>query len=92
MTGVSDVAQMVRKQLYLKKEQDALLKYLAKQRGISEAEVVREALERLANESKAPETSKGRDPLLDLIGLIPDGPPDLAENHDKYLYGRRDDR
>ena len=37
---------MVRKQIYITKRQDALLKRLAKQRGVSEAEVIRQALER----------------------------------------------
>jgi hypothetical protein len=37
---------MVRKQFYIPKRQDALLKRLAKQRGVSEAEVIRQALER----------------------------------------------
>jgi hypothetical protein len=37
---------MVRKQIYLPKRQNLLIKRLAKQRGISEAEVIRQALER----------------------------------------------
>jgi hypothetical protein len=36
---------MVRKQIYLYRRQNMLLKRLAKQRGVSEAEVVRQALE-----------------------------------------------
>ena len=36
---------MVRKQIYLPKRQNQLIKRLAKQRGISEAEVIRQALE-----------------------------------------------
>ena len=26
-----------------------------------------------------------------LIGIIKDAPPDMAENHDKYLYGAPDE-
>lgn len=37
--------QMVRKQFYISKRQDALLKQRAKQRGVSEAEVIRQAIE-----------------------------------------------
>jgi len=37
--------QMVRKQVYLHRRQNLALKQLAKQRGISEAEVIRQALE-----------------------------------------------
>ena len=39
---------MVRKQIYLPRRQNLTLKRLAKQRGISEAEVIRQALEREA--------------------------------------------
>ena len=39
---------MVRKQIYLARRQNVTLKRLAKQRGISEAEVIRQALEREA--------------------------------------------
>ena len=42
---------MIRKQIYLPRRQNQLLKRLAKQRGISEAEVIRQALEREAETS-----------------------------------------
>jgi len=41
---------MVRKQIYLPRKQNLLLKRLAKRRGISEAEVIRQALEREAEQ------------------------------------------
>ena len=37
---------MVRKQIYIQKRQEALLKRLAKARGLSEAEIIRQAIER----------------------------------------------
>jgi hypothetical protein len=37
---------MVRKQIYLPRRQNQVLKRLAKQRGVSEAEVIRKAVER----------------------------------------------
>ena len=40
--------RMVRKQIYLHRRQNQTLKRLAKQRGTSEAEVIRQALEREA--------------------------------------------
>lgn len=40
---------MVRKQIYLPKRQNLALKRLAKQRGVSEAEVIRQALDREAD-------------------------------------------
>jgi hypothetical protein len=38
--------QMVRKQIYIQKRQDALLKRLSQARGLSEAEIIRQAIER----------------------------------------------
>jgi hypothetical protein len=38
--------QMVRKQFYIQKRQVALLKRLARARGLSEAEIIRQAIER----------------------------------------------
>ncbi|MCW5876770.1 MAG: ribbon-helix-helix protein, CopG family [Anaerolineales bacterium] len=37
---------MIRKQIYLQKKQNQALKRLAKQRGVSEAEVIRQAIDR----------------------------------------------
>ena len=39
------MAQMVRKQIYIQKQQQILLKNLSKLRGTSEAEVIRKALD-----------------------------------------------
>lgn len=41
--------QMVRKQIYIQKRQEVLLKRLAKARGLSEAEIIRQAIEREAS-------------------------------------------
>lgn len=38
--------QMVRKQIYIQRRQDILLKRLSQARGLSEAEIIRQALER----------------------------------------------
>ena len=38
--------QMVRKQIYIHKRQEALLKRLSQARGVSEAEIIRQAIER----------------------------------------------
>lgn len=52
--------QMIRKQIYLGKKQDLLLKRLSKSRGISEAELVRQALDREFNQGATRRTP--RDP------------------------------
>jgi len=37
---------MIRKQVYIEERHDRLLKYRARQRGVTEAEIIREALDR----------------------------------------------
>lgn len=77
---------MRRKQLYLDEPTERALKRVAAQTGRSEAAVVREALQRYVVE-RADEPHD--DPLARLIGLVPDpeGPDDVARQHDHYLYG-----
>ncbi len=40
------MTQMIRKQIYIQRGQQALLRRLAKRRGVSEAEIIRAALDR----------------------------------------------
>ena len=42
------MAQMVRKQIYIARRQEQMLKRLARARGVSEAEIIREAIDRQA--------------------------------------------
>jgi hypothetical protein len=76
---------MRRKQLYLDDEADRALKRLAARTGRSEAFHVRQAL----REYLGVQPGDDDDPLERLIGLVEDsdGPDDVAENHDHYLYG-----
>lgn len=46
----SEMDQMIRKQIYLGKRQELMLKRLSKARGISEAELIRQALDREFNQ------------------------------------------
>ena len=81
---------MKRKQIYLTEEHDRCLKELAADRGVSEAALIREALDTFLQ----PKAFEGFDrmedsPLWALVGLVdsPAGPTDGALNHDHYLYG-----
>jgi hypothetical protein len=78
---------MVRKQIYIDDELERSLKALAARTGRAEAAHVREALRVYLGERRNTEVE--RDPLLDLVGLVgdPEGPRDVAEEHDHYLYG-----
>jgi short subunit dehydrogenase-like uncharacterized protein len=76
---------MRRKQVLLDEPTDRALKRLAARTGRSEGAIVREALQRYV----ATHAETDDDPLDALIGLVddPDGPDDVAEHHDHYLYG-----
>jgi len=45
------MSEMVRKQIYIYRRQDQLLKRLARQRGVSEAEIIRQAINREAEQT-----------------------------------------
>lgn len=47
------MAQMVRKQIYIQKRQETILRRLARQRQVSEAELIREAIDRQINDPRA---------------------------------------
>lgn len=76
---------MRRKQILIDEPTDRALKRMAAQTGRSEGAVVREALKLLV----AREADGAGDPLEGLIGLVDDadGPDDVAEEHDHYIYG-----
>ncbi len=57
-------SQLLRKQIYIHKRQQILLKRLAKERGISEAEIIRQAIDREAANS-IPMPSYGNQDLWD---------------------------
>lgn len=67
-------------QVYLRPEQLDRLRALAKRRGVSLAELIRQGVDLLVGE-----TPPDHDPLLDIVGMFEGGPPDLAEKHDQYL-------
>ncbi len=43
------MVQMIRKQIYIEPRQEAILKRLARMRGVSEAELIRESIDRQAS-------------------------------------------
>lgn len=81
---------MRRKQIYLDEASERSLKRLAARTGRSEASHIREALQHYLR--AGPDATD--DPLERLIGLVEDadGPDDVAENHDHYLYGAPKER
>ena len=80
---------MARKQIYLDEELAEALRALAARTGVPEATHVRAALRQYLDAHLAP--LDRAEPLLEMIGLVndADGPTDVAEEHDHYLYGTR---
>lgn len=78
---------MIRKQTYILPEQDRMLKALARMKQVTEAELIREALEQFLRREEA---NAENNPLLKIVGIGGDGPGpvDGALNHDCYLYRR----
>lgn len=75
-----------RKQIYIDEEQEAAIRRLAARRGVSEAQVIREAM-RLYLDGLV--MSREPNPLLALAGIVddPDAPATGSEDHDRDLYG-----
>jgi len=81
---------MKRKQIYIEKEQDERLKRAAAERKVSEAEIIREAIDRYLGKKTPPPLKSMEDhPLWKIVGIIddPEGPTDGSVNHDFYIYG-----
>jgi hypothetical protein len=76
-------ASEVRTQIYLPRRLHQSLRKAAKARGISMAQLIREAAEEAVRRTETPR----QDPFADLVGVIRDAPTDLAEAHDHYLNG-----
>lgn len=77
--------------MFLEEDQKEVLERLQQDTGASVAEMVREAIDRFLKEKKKLRGKSFKDEtiekLLSVAGICKDGPPDLADNHDYYLYG-----
>ncbi len=76
----------IRTQIYLPKDLFGNLKKHAQQGKKSVAQVIREAIGAFLEERARPAVRWSNDPITRSIGMVK-GDTDLAENHDKYLYG-----
>lgn len=73
---------MVRTQIQLNEEQARALKEMAAKKGVSMAELIRRAVERILEEDE--EAEKWRR-ALSVLGRFSDDASDVSTNHDKYL-------
>ena len=90
---------MVRKQIYLPKQQNQLLKRLAKQRGVSQTEVIRQALEREAEMSSpmvARDSKKALDEIFAYVESLRNRPEFMQGKPYKFnrqeIYAEREGR
>lgn len=76
-------------QLYLDGRDKTLLEELAERNGLSQAEVLRRGLRRLAAEMLEGEgPGSSVELLIGALTGVPGVPPDLSARHDDYLYAR----
>ena len=77
-------------QAYLDRPDAEILDELTERTSLSKAEVIRQAIRRMAQDLDL--ASRPGAGLSGLLGSLDDAnpPADLAQNHDDYLYGPRD--
>ncbi len=76
---------MYRKQIYLDKKMEQLVKELAILKKTSLSGIIREAINQYLSEIKL-EREQKKNPLYELVGLCEDGRVDASVKHDYYLY------
>jgi predicted DNA-binding protein len=74
-------------QVYLDRQDAAILSNLAEQTGQSKAAVLRRAIRQLAQQELTGTKKPGWsiDAMIEILGDDPSYPPDMAERHDYYL-------
>ncbi len=75
---------MIRTQISLTGEQHRRLRRVARERGVSVAEVIRRAVDAQVP-SEDDERQRRWERLMALAGAFRSGLPDIAERHDEYL-------
>lgn len=76
---------MVRTQIQLTERQTQRLKALAKERGVSMAELVRQSVDTMLESPETTDREERKRRALSIIGMFRSDVPDLSTNHDQYL-------
>ena len=83
----------VRFQMFIDEDQKRTLEMLQRDTKRPMAEIIRDAINRLIVEygkkKTLPIEDASMDKLLSVAGVCEGGPHDLADGHDKYLYGTK---
>ena len=81
----------IRFQMFIEETQKEALEKLQQDSKVSVAELVRMAIDKFLSEyrrkKKLPVEDEMIERLLSIAGICKGGPKDLADEHDKYLYG-----
>ena len=80
---------MVRKQIYLQARHEAILKRLSKARGVSEAEIIRQAIEREASGNPAQPAVIDRSAWQEIIAFIEERQR-TTTSHQPYRWNREE--
>lgn len=89
---------MVRKQIYIPRRQDILIKRLSQTRGVSEAEIIRQAIEREISGPTLVQSLRDNDVWAEIMQAVAEQNERWAGNTDPYrwnreeLYAERTDR
>ena len=81
--------QMVRKQIYIQKRQDALLKRLSQARGLSEAEIIRQAIEREVGGAPVQPAAIDRSAWQELVAFL-EARQEAAGSRQPYRWNREE--
>jgi hypothetical protein len=85
----------VRFQMFLEEEQKEFLEKLQRDSNTPVAEIIRKAVDGLMDGLKKngniPSADRMTRKLTSIAGICKAGPKDLADDHDKYLYGAAKD-
>jgi hypothetical protein len=84
---IQRMQRMVRKQLYLSAEQNARLRRAAGRLRRTEADLVREAIDRHLGEPATVLAHVDEDPIWDIVGIGAGADRDVSERADDFLYG-----
>jgi hypothetical protein len=76
---------MVRTQIQLTERQTQRLKALAKERGVSMAELIRESVDKLLESPAVIDREERKRRAIAVAGRFRSGLTDLGVNHDEYL-------
>jgi non-ribosomal peptide synthetase component F len=76
---------MIRTQIQLTEQQTQRLKALAKERGVSMAELIRQSVDTLLESPETTDREERKRRALSIIGMFRSDAPDLSINHDEYL-------